>query len=94
MLRSVAALLLLACVGCVARPDLVVLLPDSPVLIVEVRGKYVHLVAYSKADNEMVEVGWTTLTGYEGRTLHNFDWEALIAREKEGETDGRRTDTD
>jgi len=61
------------------RPDRVVMHPDAPVLILEVRGHYAKVAAYDSINNRMVEVpGWIDLRDQKGRTLHTFNWTRLI----------------
>ena len=74
--------LLVAAVGCGFTPD-IVLQPDSPVLIVETRGKYVRLSAYKKAERKMVNVGWAAIEDYQSWTLTPYDWEDRIERDAE-----------
>ena len=84
--KTTAIILLLLAAGCGFTPDLIVLVPDSPVLIVETKGKYVRLFAHQGSTNKMIEKGWVATKEYEGWTLTPFNWDAEI--------EARRGDTD
>lgn len=58
--------------GCV-RKDVLVKQPDSPMLLVEVRGK-VLVAVYDEQTNTLVQYGWVVPEA--GWTISKFDWEA------------------
>ena len=73
ILTSIAA-------GCGFTPDIIVVLPDSPLLIAEVKGRYMRTFAYQKSSNAMKEVGWSSAHNFVGRTMVSFDWDVEIAK--------------
>lgn len=77
-----AGSLVLAC-GCGFTPDLVVVRPDSPVVLVESKGSYVRVMAYSKSRTKLVHVGWVPVDDYMNWTLVRYDWE--LRSEKDGD---------
>ena len=79
-IRCSAIILVLLAAGCGFTPDLVVLLPDSPLLISESKGKYVRLFAYQKSSLSMKEVGWRPTKDFVGYTIISFDWDSEIAK--------------
>ena len=81
-----AIILALLAAGCGFTPDVIIVQPDSPVLIAEFRGKYVRLFAHQKSSNKMIEKGWMPTSDYVGYTMVRFDWDSEIAK---GMTDAR-----
>ena len=53
-----------------------VLAPDSPMLILEARGKS-HIAAM--VDGKMVDLGWIDSRELKGLTAVDFDWSAEVA---------------
>ena len=85
---SAVLIFALLAAGCGFTPDIIVLQPDSPVAIAQAKGKYVRLMAYSKARKKLVHVGWVPAEEYVGWTLTKYDWEDRAIRDREGETNG------
>jgi len=79
--RKAAIILVLASAGCGFTPDIISVQPNSPVLVIEARGRYVKIAAYRKETNSMVVVGWVPTKEYVRWTFTPFDWEAKIDRE-------------
>lgn len=77
-------LLVLLCCGLVGcgnlQSDRLVLAPESPALILQVKDEKALVAVYSKERNEMVEYGWIKIDP--GLTLTNFSWEKYIASKK------------
>ena len=82
-IRCSAIILVFLAAGCGFTPDLVVLLPDSPLLIGSAKGKYLQLFAYQKSSKSMIETGWVPTDEVVGRTIVSFDWDAEIAAKGE-----------
>ena len=73
---------LLFCLGCGFAPDLVVVRPDSPVVLIETRGGHARVMAYSKSRAKLVHVGWVPLSEYKGWTLSRYDWELRAEKDR------------
>lgn len=64
------------------RKDALVLPPDAPVVIQEVRGSDVRVSAYDADQNSLVEYGWVDGATLVGRTASAFDWAGYIEKRK------------
>jgi hypothetical protein len=62
---------------------MIVLQPESPVLITESRRGYVRVAAWSREKQELVDVGWVPMSEYEGWTMTPYNWEKLSASDSE-----------
>lgn len=62
------------------QKERLVLAPESPVLLLEVKGATAKVAVYDPERFELVEYGWIRLEP--GLTLTNFDWDAYIAAKK------------
>jgi hypothetical protein len=72
-------LLCLFCSSCFFHPREVKRLPDTPVMIGEIKGNYVEVFSYSKEIGAMVRIGFVDLREYKGWTISKFDWSTLTA---------------
>jgi hypothetical protein len=76
--------ILLACSGCgnifkaKIEPH-----PDSPILITRTCGGFVKGAVYDRERNAMIPAGWFWIGRYDGWTLHKFDWNSRIEKEKQ-----------
>jgi len=65
------------------KPDLVVKHPDSPMMIIEGKGK-IKVAIYDPSKNELIEYGWVDLNlkcnHYHGWTLMKYDWQKFIKK--------------
>lgn len=81
MIRILSLTVLLSLVGCGnLQKEHLVLAPESPVLILEVKGDTALVAAYDPERFEMVEYGWIKME--KGFTITNFNWDAYIASKK------------
>lgn len=72
---------LLSLVGCGnLQKEHLVLAPESPVLLLEVKGDTALVAAYDPERFELVEYGWIKIE--KGFTLTHFNWDAYIASKK------------
>lgn len=88
VLAAIAIFTLVCCgtsalTGCGGlRKDALVLPPDAPVVITEIRGSDARVSAYDAEQNALVDVGWIDGAGLIGRTASRFDWAAHIEKRK------------
>jgi len=80
LLALVAGLTTTGCLG--IKPDDIIKHPDAPMLIQETKRGYLKIAVYSKDVNGMVSCGWIKSEEVKGWTLHKFDWEAYILKQK------------
>lgn len=81
----IAIALMLVLGGCVFRPDQIVQLPKTPVLIGDIRGNYAEAFTYSVQHNAMLRLGWIDLKQYKGWTFSKFDWAQYLQERSHGQ---------
>jgi len=88
--RRAALIFALLSAGCGFTPDIISVQPNSPVLVLEARGRFVKIAAYRKETNSMVVAGWVPTKEYVSWTFTPFDWEAKIEREGRADASDHR----
>lgn len=67
--------------GCFGfRPEAIIVHPDAPFLIKDIKGSYADVYVYDKSNNRMIRKGWIKMGDkFAGYTLSKYDWEKFIA---------------
>lgn len=79
-MRRLWVVAVLAVSGCFASPQMV-RHPDAPMLILEGKGS-VAVAVYDRSRNEMVAVGEVDVKDLVGWTVHRYDWEQWIEKQR------------
>jgi len=82
--KYLALLVLLTGCGCGFMPTRIIVHPDAPVLITQVKGKWIRIAVYDGTEIQMIDAGWIPLDDkLIGWSIVKYDWEKFIRQKRE-----------